>query len=130
LNKRKNSERQYRDLVAPVKRTAGPGRDGNFQLEKSVREKMSSLDKEKLALHENGLIWPVPKNLVTTYFHDPDYPFRYLFEHPGVISAPPKNHDHRRRFRLCGARANERHGLRLCDVNSRQWDFHGLRPRE
>ena len=29
-------------------------------------------------------IWPVPENIITSTFHDPDYPFRYLFEHPAI----------------------------------------------
>jgi|WetSurMetagenome_2_1015567.scaffolds.fasta_scaffold02348_9 murein DD-endopeptidase MepM/ murein hydrolase activator NlpD len=89
LDETKNSEMKYRDLVAQLKDQQDAAATEISNLEKSVREKMSSLDKNKLVLNEKGLIWPVPKNTVTTYFHDPDYPFRYLFEHPGVdVRAP------------------------------------------
>ncbi len=49
-------------------------------LEKSVREKLS--------LYSNGrvsLTWPVePSRGISAYFHDPGYPFRYVFEHPAI----------------------------------------------
>jgi murein DD-endopeptidase MepM/ murein hydrolase activator NlpD len=84
LDETKNSEMKYRDLVSQLKDQQDQAATEISNLEKTVREKMSSLDKNKLILNENGLTWPVPKNMITTYFHDPDYPFRYLFEHPGV----------------------------------------------
>jgi len=56
-------------------------------LEKSVREKMEERDvKERFeGFGPARLAWPVsPARGITAYFHDPDYPFRYIFEHPGV----------------------------------------------
>ena len=54
-----------------------------MDLEKTVREKLAAMKNSGFQVNDNGMIWPVPKNYITTYFHDPDYPFRYLFEHPG-----------------------------------------------
>lgn len=84
LEATKNSERQYQDLIAQLKRQQDDAVAEIANLEKTVREKLSKISKNKLVLNENGLVWPVPKNTITTYFHDPDYPFRYLFEHPAV----------------------------------------------
>ena len=59
----------------------------NADIVATERQLRKTLDQDrlrKLSGSSTGWMWPVPSMIVTTYFHDPDYPFRYLFEHPGV----------------------------------------------
>jgi len=79
-----NSEKEYQNLLAQAKKEQEQASLEIVRMEKAVREKMKSMSNKKLVLNKDGFIWPVPKNKITTYFHDPDYPFRYLFEHPAV----------------------------------------------
>lgn len=79
-----SSESEYQRLLGQLKREKQETATEIVNMEKVARAKLSSLEGKKLEFNDNGLIWPVPKNTITTYFHDPDYPFRYLFEHPGV----------------------------------------------
>ena len=48
-----------------------------------MREKKSVAD--RLGGEDAVLSWPVSPALgISTRFHDPDYPFRYIFEHPAI----------------------------------------------
>lgn len=52
------------------------------RLEKTVREKLRLKGKVGVAL---SLGWPVDSSRgISTYFHDPSYPFRYVFEHSAI----------------------------------------------
>jgi len=79
-----NSENEFQRLLAKSKKEQENANAEIASMEKLMRAKLAKLEGKKLELNPNGLIWPVPKNVITAYFHDPDYPFRRIFEHPAV----------------------------------------------
>jgi murein DD-endopeptidase MepM/ murein hydrolase activator NlpD len=90
LAETKNSESEYQDLLAASKREQDRAAAEIADLEKTVRQKMASLDKNKIRLNADGLVWPTAGRYVTTYFRDPEYPFRYIFEHPAIDIRSPQ----------------------------------------
>lgn len=84
LEQTESSEQEYQNLVNLAKKEQAQAAAEIVSLEKLVREKLSKQQKDKIELGTSGLAWPVPKNTVTAYFHDPSYPFRYIFEHPAI----------------------------------------------
>ncbi len=78
------SEKEYQRLLAKAKKEQEDAAAEIASMEKLVRAKLASLDKDKMEFNANGMVWPVAKNVITAYFHDPDYPFRKIFEHPAV----------------------------------------------
>lgn len=84
LEQTKSSEREYQRLLAQAKQEQAAAAADIVSLEKLVRDKMSQAQKKKLEMNDTGYVWPVPKNTITATFHDPDYPFKYIFEHPAV----------------------------------------------
>lgn len=86
------SESQYQELLAAAKQEQAQANAEISNLEKTVRQKLALIEASKPKNNQkpansnssSSLIWPVPKNRVSTYFHDPEYPFRYLFEHPAI----------------------------------------------
>lgn len=84
LDQTNNSEREYQRLLASAKAEQAAAAADIVALERTIREKMSQAQRKKLEFNDNGMIWPVPQNTITATFHDPDYPFRYIFEHPAI----------------------------------------------
>lgn len=79
----KRSEKQFQALVAEAKREQQAVNNEIVALEKTIRRKLDTSG--STALTSTGrLIWPVTKNTITAYFHDPEYPFRTIFEHPAI----------------------------------------------
>lgn len=84
LDQTKSSEKEYQKLLKQAKAEQQRAAADIANMESQVREKMSQAQRDRLNSNENGLIWPVPKNRITAYFHDKGYPFRYIFEHPAI----------------------------------------------
>jgi len=85
LEETKSSERQYQNLLLQAKREQDQAMADISNAESLIRKKMSQKDQQKLNNGNNTIAWPVPKNTITTLFHDPDYPYRKLIgEHSGV----------------------------------------------
>jgi len=80
----KSNERRYQDLVAELKAEVAQVDQEIISLEARVRKQLEAIDADFGKLGRVAFSWPVPNRGITTYFYDPEYPFRYIFEHPGI----------------------------------------------
>ena len=78
------SEQEYQRLLVAAKKEQEDAAAEIASLEKLVRAKIAQMEGRELGFNDDGLIWPVTKNVITAYFHDPEYPFRHIFEHPAI----------------------------------------------
>ncbi|MEK7202898.1 MAG: peptidoglycan DD-metalloendopeptidase family protein [Patescibacteria group bacterium] len=84
LDQTKSSEKEYQKLLKQAKAEQDQATTEIVSLEKTVRAKLLKIQGKKLEFNDSGFIWPVSKNTITATFHDPNYPFRYIFEHPAI----------------------------------------------
>jgi murein DD-endopeptidase MepM/ murein hydrolase activator NlpD len=85
LEETKSSEKQYQELLARVKREQEQAAAEISSAESLIRKKMSQKDQQRLQAGNNNIDWPVPRNKITSSFHDIDYPYRKIIgEHSGV----------------------------------------------
>ncbi len=84
LTQTEGAEKKFQSLLIELRREQEEINAEIVVLEQRLRIKLT--EREKGKEFEKGIVlnWPVPKSVVTAYFHDPDYPFRYIFEHPGI----------------------------------------------
>lgn len=79
------SETRYRYELAQLQKEV---QNINADIAATERRLRKTLDEErlrKLSGGSGGWGWPVdPSRGITAYFHDPDYPFRHVFEHPAI----------------------------------------------
>lgn len=83
LMETQSSELQYRYLLAELKREQNEADSEIAYLERVLRAKLDISD--RLSEGETILSWPIePVRGLSSLFHDPDYPFRHIFEHPAI----------------------------------------------
>lgn len=79
------SETRYRSELAQLQKEV---QNINADIAATERRLRKTLDEERLRRLSGGTGgwgWPVdPSRGITAYFHDPDYPFRHVFEHPAI----------------------------------------------
>jgi murein DD-endopeptidase MepM/ murein hydrolase activator NlpD len=85
----KENEEEFQRILYELRQQQQSAADDIARLERQLQDRLLSAD-DALARGEASLSWPMdPSAGITAIFHDPGYPFRHLFEHPGVdIRAP------------------------------------------
>lgn len=71
-----NLRRQYQDIENEI-----------ISIEQEKRRRLEEQHRlgEVFEAGFSGLLgWPAQSRYITAYFHDPDYPFRHVFEHSGI----------------------------------------------
>ena len=92
LSETQRSEKKFQSYVQELKRQQQEINGEIVSLEKQVRAELEKRKKEE-KFKELGpvrLQWPVSSRDITAYFHDPEYPYRYIFEHPAVDIRTPQ----------------------------------------
>lgn len=89
LSETSNSEKQFQNWLLESKYEEDQLNAVIADLDRTIRQKLEESDKS-FSIDEThpgavALSWPVDHSRgLSATFHDPDYPFRYLFEHPAV----------------------------------------------
>ncbi len=82
MDRTRDSESKFRDLAASLRSEAAEVSSDLTSLEAQARAKLSAND--RFPTGDVIMSWPVESRTVTTTFHDPDYPFRRIYEHPAI----------------------------------------------
>ncbi|MDD2757882.1 MAG: peptidoglycan DD-metalloendopeptidase family protein [Patescibacteria group bacterium] len=85
LAQTKSSESRYRTLLESLRAQYQATENEVSAYEAQVRKKLEEMDRfNNLNSNSGDLSWPVPGRYITSAFHDPDYPYRRVFEHSGL----------------------------------------------
>ncbi len=88
LTETKNSEQKYQTLLSSLKQQYQVIESEVNTFEARVRKKLEQQNKISDS-SDVVMSWPMPSHIINATFHDPDYPYRNVFEHSGIdIKAP------------------------------------------
>ncbi|MFH1078221.1 MAG: peptidoglycan DD-metalloendopeptidase family protein [Patescibacteria group bacterium] len=78
------SQEQFERITYELRQQQQSTTDDIAELQERLKSTLDTID-EALARGDVLLNWPIdPSRGITAVFHDPDYPFRKLFQHPGT----------------------------------------------
>lgn len=80
----KTSEIQFQQLLTESRQKQNEIDSEILNLQNQVKSKLERLKKGTTIASETLIIWPIDSKIITSYFHDPEYPFRYIYEHPAI----------------------------------------------
>ncbi|MEK7584882.1 MAG: peptidoglycan DD-metalloendopeptidase family protein, partial [Patescibacteria group bacterium] len=85
VNDTRGEEQKYQQLLEDLKGEQSRINNDIVSLEQVAREKLNrQLQGQEYDLGSGPMAWPVSSRTITAYFHDPDYPYRNIFEHPAL----------------------------------------------
>lgn len=85
LAQAQSSELTYKTMINNLKKQYQQIESEVESIEQKVRKKLEKENKlNNLEENNVNLSWPTQSRYITSYFHDPDYPYRNIFEHAGI----------------------------------------------
>lgn len=87
IEETKLSESNYQKLLGEIRHQQRVANEEIRELEAEVKRKLqqAQLRNPNIVINPGQLLWPIQNQGITTYFHDPTYPFRHIVgEHSGL----------------------------------------------
>ncbi len=81
------SEQKFQEQLSEIRFQQRIANEEISDLERRVKEKLrqAQLKDPEININPGQLLWPIPNQGITTYYHDPTYPFRHIVgEHSGL----------------------------------------------
>ncbi|MBI4091108.1 MAG: peptidoglycan DD-metalloendopeptidase family protein [Candidatus Komeilibacteria bacterium] len=92
IDETKGQESKYQELINQLKGEQDRINNDIVSLEQVAREKLNRQLQSgaRKDLGSGPMTWPIPGRTITAFFHDPDYPYRNIFEHPAIDVRSPQ----------------------------------------
>ncbi|MDO8559568.1 MAG: M23 family metallopeptidase, partial [bacterium] len=92
LKETERSEKKFSSYVQELKLEQQQINSDIVGIENKIRAELERRQEAERfnALGKPRLVWPTDGRYITAYFHDPEYPYRHIFEHPAVDIRTPQ----------------------------------------
>lgn len=85
LTDTQHNEYKYQKLISESDQVQDDVASSIGSIKDEVKNRIAKLKEQRAQKGNMPLMWPVDNTRgISATFHDPDYPFRYLFEHPAI----------------------------------------------